>query len=567
MIMSETEDEWILGFGGSTHDFSAALSRGSDIQVAVEAERVSRVKYGHPAWFGDPLRGAAEYCLAAADVSIDQIARRTSSDLLASRTLQEWDIHAYPHHLCHAASAVMMLPPATRACVIVYDGNGSAREVHPGRPLPSELTIETFSFFEFADCQLRRLGGTYGQRQTEWLGLFDGGTNSAGQLYELVTVMLGFQRTEAGKTMGLAAWGKPRLREALHEHLEIGQTMQDVLTVDPFAGELQERITRHLHDAHDPFSARADLAASAQAVLDECLLRCYDLIADLDFDVLCVAGGCGLNTVSNGVLAERLAKQRRLLVPPHAGDAGIALGSLWLDARERTDEAFQMTLAGRPLMPHVGRPGRAYPASRIRHAIGEALPGASYDPGVSSPPQLARVLARGDIVGVFNGSSEIGPRALGGRSILADPRSSARKERINREIKHREPFRPLAPMILAEHFSSYFAPPGAANEFMLVIAQANDTCAQLAPAVVHVDGSARVQVLGKDGDPFLVALLEAFNALTGVPILLNTSFNQAGEPIVETPEEAIAAALAMQLDGLWLDGHYISPVASPRATH
>jgi carbamoyltransferase len=173
-----------------------------------------------------------------------------------------------------------------------------------------------------------------------------------------------------------------------------------------------------------------------------------------------------------------------------------------------------------------------------------------------SAGQLAERITAGDIVGVFNGASEFGPRALGGRSVLADPRDALVRERINRQIKHREPFRPLAPMILAKHFDEYFWPAAAKDNFMLTVAQANDLCVQRAPAVVHIDGGARVQVVDEDGDPFLVALLERFHELTGVPIVLNTSFNRRGEPIVETPTEAFEAFIAMGLDGLYADGAY-----------
>ena len=140
--------------------------------------------------------------------------------------------------------------------------------------------------------------------------------------------------------------------------------------------------------------------------------------------------------------------------------------------------------------------------------------------------------------------------------MLADPRSAAAKERINRTVKHREPFRPLAPMVLADRFDAYFRPSGV-DPFVLVVAQATPECRRVAPAVVHVDGTSRVQVVGPGGDPFLVGLLRAFEAETGVPMLLNTSFNRRGEPIVETPEDAVAAFIDMGLDGLWMDGLFL----------
>lgn len=547
-------EEWVLGFGGSDHDFSAALLRGTDIAVAVEAERLTRVKYGIPAWYQDPLRICADHCVEAAGITARDVARAVSSDFLPHRTLDDWSMQTYGHHECHAASAVMLLPPASRARVLVYDGAGS---LCPTDGAGVRSRYETFSFYEFADGELTRLGGTHGERYVEHLHPLDGGTRSAGQLYELVTCMLGFEREEAGKTMGLAAWGQPRFVEELMQHVRLGDELDDVLVFDPFDQLLHSRLAHHLSAHRHSFSVRADLAASVQELFTLVLRRCYDLVADSDFEVFALAGGCALNTVANGALAKEMPPGRRLLVPPHAGDAGIALGSLWLDQRSRSDEPFELTIRGEPLMPAIARPGRSYGKARIRRAAAANLDEAAEDPAVDGPEALGRVLAEGAVVGLLNGGSEIGPRALGGRSVLADPRSAAAKERINRRIKHREPFRPLAPIVLAQHFDEYFGPPGAADPFMLVVATATPECRRVAPAVVHVDGTSRVQVVRPDGDPFLLRLLSAFRAETGVPMLLNTSFNRRGEPIVETPEDAVAAYLEMGLDGLWMDGVFL----------
>jgi carbamoyltransferase len=181
------------------------------------------------------------------------------------------------------------------------------------------------------------------------------------------------------------------------------------------------------------------------------------------------------------------------------------------------------------------------------------------DPAVYDPCTLARVIAQGHVIGFFNGPSEIGPRGLGGRSIFADPRRIATKERINREIKQRHSFRPLAPIVLADYYSDYFEPAVAANPYMLIVATAKEQCCRAAPAVVYIDGSVRVQAVESDGDPFLIALLTAFRKITGLPMLVNTSFRCCGEPVVETPTDAIRACVALGLDGLWLQDRYFAP--------
>jgi carbamoyltransferase len=169
---------------------------------------------------------------------------------------------------------------------------------------------------------------------------------------------------------------------------------------------------------------------------------------------------------------------------------------------------------------------------------------------------VARTVAAGEIVAVFNGGSEIGPRALGGRSLIADPASAMVREKINRVIKQREPYRPLAPIVLSSHYDDYFEDRRNADPFMLKLARARERCLREAPAAVHVDGTARVQIVPDDGDPFLVELLRGFHEQTGRALLLNTSFNRRGEPIVESPLDAVDAFLGMGLDGLYLEGEF-----------
>jgi carbamoyltransferase len=550
---------WVLGLGGSSHDYSAALCADLDVRVAIEGERLSRVKHGRPHFFDDPVRPAVAYCLASEGQEIAGLDRVVSGSYFPQRTIRDWSVTTYDHHLCHAASAVMMLPADTRACVIVFDGAGSQQ----GPPQEDgAAAFQTFSFFDFADCRLTPIGQTSGTGFVETLPVLDGCSNSLGHFYELITALIGFDRMEVGKTMGLAAWGRPRYLERFMEHVTLSRDLTGVFAFDEYDDELLRFVRRELAASSGAFQVRADLAATAQELFTRTVLWCHELVAEREFDVLCLAGGCALNTVANGRVAKALRPGRTLRVPPHSGDAGIALGSLWLDARERQSGPFAMTFRGQPVHPAVARPGRTYARSEVLAAVTAGLAGAAEDASVTTPEDLAALLATGAVIGVFNGPSEIGPRALGGRSLFAHPGESETRERINRSIKQREAFRPLAPIVLGEHFDAYFAPAAAHDPFMLVVAEATELCRRAAPAVVHIDGSARVQVIDEDADPFLRRLLTAFHALTGLPVLLNTSFNRRGEPIVETPAEAVSAFLSLGLDGLWLDGRFIRPTAA-----
>ncbi|AWJ88973.1 hypothetical protein Sp245p_03800 [Azospirillum baldaniorum] len=539
------------------------LAHGYDLRVAIEEERLSRRKYGLAHWFQNPVGLSVPYCLDACGIALKDVSRIVSSDLLPRKIMSEWpdmEIRTFSHHLCHAASAVCLLPPDAKAAVIVYDGEGSII----GRSMSGTgLNRETFGFFRYEGGELLRLGRTTGSCFDEAdSGYPTASDNSIGMLYEVVTAAIGFDLMETGKTMGLAAHGRPRFLAELEALVTFGSGMDDCFSCNLNMPDVRDRIGELLNKEMDRFAARVDMAASAQVLLERVLLHCYRLLPDDRYDAVCLVGGCALNPVANSVLARHLRDGVRLVVPPFAGDAGIGFGALWLDAREQAGRPIAFTMRGAPLDPAVSRPGKTYSATDIAQAVSFAYPSVAVDASVTTPENLAMRLARGEVIGVFQGPSESGPRALGGRSILADPRDALVRERINRSIKHREPFRPLAPMILAEDFPSYFDDPRQMDRFMLRVATATERCRREAPAIVHVDGTARVQIIDERSDPFLLDILRAFRQQTGVPLLLNTSFNRRGEPLVETPTDAIDAFRGMGLDGLFLQGTYCRPISA-----
>jgi carbamoyltransferase len=550
----------LLGLGGSDHDFSAALMRGCDVRVAIEQERLSRRKHGVSLWYESPVQKAIDYCLGAEGVSLADVEAIVSSDVLPVRIRHDFSGHAmrlYPHHLCHAASAYMMLPPGSKAGVLVYDGFGSIR----GTPRDdrSRNFRETFTFFLFGPGGYKCLGHTVG------LGFVEddfptGVTNSIGMLYELVTSLLGYHPMDSGKTMGLSSHGVPRYLEALEQFVTYGDDVSACFSCATDDYGLVAAIEQILLAGRGSFTVKADLAASVQALTNKTLLHCEQFFRGYDLDYLCISGGCALNTVANSFLVEHSELKIPVVVPPHCGDSGIGLGAIWLEQFRRSESAPELTFRGRAASPGLARPGRAYTREECRTAVQQFYPRLAHDASVMSAGGLARVIARGAVVAVLNGGAEIGPRALGGRSIIADPRSAMVREKINRLFKGREPFRPLAPIVLHSQYGEYFFDERNADPFMLKIARARDRCLREAPAVVHVDGTARVQVVYDDGDPFLLELLRTFYEETGTGILLNTSFNRRGEPIVESPLDAVDAFLGMGLDGLYMEGEFYRPV-------
>jgi carbamoyltransferase len=293
----------------------------------------------------------------------------------------------------------------------------------------------------------------------------------------------------------------------------------------------------------------ADVARSAQAVLEEILLeKVRYLHARTGLDRLCMAGGVALNCVANGRIL-REGPFRRLFVQPAAGDAGGALGAAALAHREISgDHGFVTPLS------HVFLGPEWSPEAVARLLAATGLPHRDLrDRQDELLADVADRLAAGQVVGWFQGRMELGPRALGARSILASPMDPRMRERINRKVKKREAFRPFAPAVLASRAAEHFdLGPGSERiaPFMLLTCKVRSTLDL--PAVTHVDGSARPQTVDPAPAPRFAALLSAFEARTGCPVLLDTSFNVAGEPIVRSPADALASASVAGLDALVL---------------
>jgi carbamoyltransferase len=340
----------------------------------------------------------------------------------------------------------------------------------------------------------------------------------------------------------------------LEEFVEYSSSAADCFRCRADSHELVTAIKNALLAGGDSFGIRADLAASVQAIINRALLNCLQFFKELDVDHLCISGGCALNSVANSCLATSALLP--VVIPPHCGDAGLAYGALWLERHRQTGAVPELTFRERPITACLARPGRQYTPTERRVAVQQFYPDLVFDPAVNSAADLANELAGGAIVALFSGGAEFGPRALGGRSILADPRSIVSRERINRYIKEREPFRPLAPIVLRSDYEKYFYDKSCADQYMLKTARVRDICMKNAPAIVHIDGTARVQVVCEEAEPFLAEILGYFRKETGVGLLINTSFNRRGEPIVESPVDAIGAFLSMNLDGLFIDGEY-----------
>jgi carbamoyltransferase len=430
------------------------------------------------------------------------------------------------HHMCHAASSVAV-SPYDRAAVLVVDG---ASEAHS-------------TTLALADGRSIRV--------LDRVPL----PHSLGQFYAAITAFLGFKPDhDEYIVMGLAAYGKPRYLAVMRDHLlrtepdggfRLNTTLLDfhLARVGIFAPRLVELLGRNRLPQEDLSQRHQDIAASAQALLEEVLLHLARRLRGMTHeDRLCLAGGVAFNCVANSRLW-RESGFRHVYVPPAAGDAGAAMGAaLWHDLRHGggQDRSVMQSSYWGPQFSEAA----CLTAVRQSGLTAQRL----TDEGLCE--KVAAELSCGRLVFWFQGRMEWGPRALGNRSLLADPRREDIRAVINAKVKQRELFRPFAPSVLEEEADRFFDLAGPVP-FMLFTAPVKPGAKGLIPAVVHVDGSARVQTVDHTSNPKLRTLLQAFGRKTGVPVLLNTSFN-VQEPMVCTPQEAVRCFLKTDVDWLVL---------------
>ncbi len=566
----------ILGISAWYHDAAAALVAGGEIVAAAQEERFSRVKH-------DPRfpRRAVEACLDQAGLdpgAVDYVVFYDKPVLKFGRILDTWlataprGFRAFARALPVWLSSKLHLPREMRRAL-----RGAYRKRFVFTAHHEAHAASAFFPSPFSEAAVLTLDGV-GEWATATGGTGRGGRieileelrfpHSAGLLYSAFTGYLGF-RVNSGeyKVMGLAPYGKPRYAGLILDKLldlrEDGSFRLDLSYFDyPHGLRMTSRRFHRLFGGpprrpDEPLEERhRDLAASIQRVTEEIVLRAArHLHARTGMRNLCLAGGVALNCVANGRLL-REGPFERIWVQPAAGDAGGALGAALFVWHQ---------LLGQPRPAGGGDRqkgsllGPEHPDAAIRSFLDRA--GARYDAPETEEELLERtadLLARGRVVGWFQGRMEFGPRALGARSILADPRDPGMRDRINGKVKFRESFRPFAPAVLREHAPAWFdLDPETESPYMLLAAPVRASRRREIPAVTHVDGSARLQTVDEARHGRFARLLARFHARTGCPVLLNTSFNVRGEPIVCTPEDAWKCYRATGLDALVLGGHVL----------
>ncbi|MDF2431771.1 MAG: carbamoyltransferase [Mucilaginibacter sp.] len=562
---------YTLGINAAFHDSAACILKNGELLAAAEDERFTHIKHGkRPVPFSTwelPFH-AIDYCLKIAGIhlsDVDHIAYsfdpyllldnkhlgktaieiplEPGDDKLAEEWHNPWDplflssivnaphqlVDGYPHHLqqrfigasvndfewhfvehhvAHAASA-FHCSPFNRAAIMTMDGRG-------------EKATTTYSIAD--GNYLNRIG------QVNM-------PHSLGLLYEQVTTHLGFlHSSDEYKVMALASYGKPVFADDFREIIKPGEKGQ----YSVFNQNLEQRFgPQRLR--HEEFTAHHfNIAYSLQLVLEETVLKITDwLHHETGEENLCMAGGVALNCVLNGRIRDQ-GLFKNIWVQPASGDDGTALGAaLWVDAQQRKSTSKNF------VMDHAYW-GPEYRDEEIEQFIKWAK--VPYKKLKNIAEETAEILAQNKIIGWYQGRMEFGPRALGSRSILASPISPQMQARLN-EVKDREDFRPVAPVVLEEEAANWFENAGY-SPFMLFVYNVKADKADKIPAVRHVDGTARIQTINRSQHPKYYDLLKAFEKKTGVPVLVNTSFNTLGKPIVCSPRDAIECFWTSPFDAL-----------------
>lgn len=548
---------YIIGISCFYHDSSVCLIKNGEIIAAAQEERFSRLKHD----WRFPIE-AFKYCLKEANISINDISivafyekpilkfervietfLQTSpkslsafidimpswlgqklwfSSVLQKKTNYRGKIIYSEHHLSHAASS-FFLSPFEESAILTIDGVGEWATASYGFGIDNKIVLSHEMQFP----------------------------NSLGLLYSAFTAFLGFDVNDGEyKVMGMAPYGSPVYYDIIKNKLiKIHPDGSITLNLEYFSFQYGRRMFNKKFEMlfgvknrkpNEPIEKKHfDLASSIQKITEDIILKMSMHVYErTKMKKLCLAGGVSLNCVSNGLLL-RNGPFEDIFIQPAAGDAGGAIGAAYIAYHHYLGNKDRHPLKNLYLGSH-------YSNEEIKTLLDKKNMRYKFLDREQLLNETASLLAEGNVIGWFQGKMEFGPRALGNRSIIADPRRPEMKDIINKKIKYREEFRPFAPSVILESVSDYFDFNRESPHMLFTVKVKNSSI----PAVTHVDGSARIQTVKRESNPLFYDLIKRFSNLTGIPVVLNTSFNLKGEPIVMSPEDAINCFLKSGLDYL-----------------
>ena len=556
-----------LGISCYYHDSAAALLEDGHVIAAVEEERFSRKKFDD-----DFPKMAIQWCLKDANISPEQISSVAFYDkpILKFERLLDNYIAVAPRGLYSFLDTIpkwlhkrLWIKNDIKKCLKGFKGDIIFPEHH--------LSHAAYSFYTspFEESAILTTDGV-GEWSTTSIGMGHDNSvkilqdirwpHSLGLFYSAFTYFLGFQVNEGEyKLMGLASFGKPKYYDLIWDNLiDVKDDGSIHLNMNYFAFTYDKIMTnekfselfgiKRRNENEETKQIHFDIGASAQKVLEDVLLRMVEHVyKKTQSKNLCLGGGVALNGVANYRIFKESSFEN-VHIPPSPGDAGSAVGCAQYLYFSHNNKKRIIENSTERIIENV-YVGPSFSAKEIKKFLDSN--NIKYDilDEISSIKKCAKLISEGNVVGWYQGKMEWGPRALGNRSILADPRKKEMKDILNEKIKHRESFRPFAPSILEEHVSEYFDM-NIPSPYMLMVAPVKKP--DKIPAVTHVDGTGRVQTVSKNSNPLYHKLITEFHELTGVPVIINTSMNVKGEPIVNTPEQAYNMLTKTDMDYLFI---------------
>lgn len=553
---------YILGLNSAYHESSACLIRDGKIIAAVEEERLNRKKHAKPARVDNPDElpvNAIDFCLKKAGITLKEVdyigfsfspekrlrnkyfdekvtvgswGSKEGEDLFYQKLMQipqklselygldvKGKFQWIDHHTSHAGSAYFV-SPFDEAAILIVDGIGE---------------YESTILYKGKGNKIKRIRSiTY--------------PHSLGFLWEKFSQFLGFSEYDACKVMGLASYGNPK--KFYNQLMSFVKSNSRDFNIDHNVVKFRiedyselERILGSKRQPNDEIEERhADIAAALQRITEEIIVKLANYLhRETKLENICLAGGVALNCVANSVLKEKTPFQN-VYVQPAAHDAGTAIGAAYFIWNQQLGNPRSFVMTHSYFGPD-------YSNEDIREVLEEN--NLRYTEQEEIEKTVAKLVSDGRVVGWFQGRMEMGPRALGNRTLLADPRNPKIRDILNMKVKHREYFRPFAPSVLVDKADEWFGIPkkSISSDFMLFAYDVHRNKREVIPAVTHVDGTSRIQTVRKETNPKYYRLIQEFEALTGVPIVLNTSFNDR-EPIVCSPQDAVNTFLKTRIDYL-----------------
>ena len=530
------------------HDGGCALSVDGKIIIAISEERLTRKKCAH-GWLNSLF-----YCLDNSNLTLNDIdlvvfssyGNQLPKDFdggLSKFGFPKEKCISVDHHLSHACTA-FLTSPYKKSLIFVYDSSGN--------------NSDTESFYIGESNKIKKIGGNP----------FDDPFKGIVRAYEAFTSYFGWNSDEAGKTMGLASYGNRLKFEKYPIYSQTKDGWYYNNLEDLYADGVEKLLKKYKISNYKKYSKNSmeyiDLAAWIQYEFERAVLGTINkLYETTGIDTLCISGGGALNSVCNGMILEK-TKIKNLFIFPASSDKGQCIGNALYGhyiygKQNRQDYIWKSDYTGKNYNSTSTLKSINPESKAFRENVISGASRYKFKVMKNTTKEVAKLIADGKIIGWFQEGSELGPRALGHRSIICDPRRAEMKDILNERVKHREGFRPFAPSILLEKSKEYFnleTP----SPFMLLAVNVNEDKCKIIPAVTHVDNTARVQTVTKEDNGVYFDLINEFYKITNVPVILNTSFNLAGEPIVETPKDAMKCFLKTEMDYLVIDNLLIQKI-------